>query len=74
MSAQLGKVVSLIILERFGSVVEKVVSYLFRYGTSPLLYIQKYTELPLSKVFANSLIIKYLFVYFNFRSKNRYAF
>lgn len=50
MSSQLGKVVSHIILERFGPVVEKVVTYLFQYGSSPILYIKKYTELPLSKV------------------------
>lgn len=50
MSVQLGKVVSLILTERFGPVVEKIGLYLFEYGTSPLFYIKKYTELPLSKV------------------------
>lgn len=50
MSSQFGKVVSLIILERFGPVVEKVATFLFHYGSSPLLYIKRGIELPLSKV------------------------
>lgn len=50
MSAQYGKVVSLIVLERFGPVIEKVVNFLFKYGTNSLLHIKRGVELPLSKV------------------------
>lgn len=50
MSAQFGKVLSLILTEHYGTVVEKVGTYLFQYGTSPILYIVKKTNLPLSKV------------------------
>lgn len=50
MSTQYGKVVSLILLERFGPVIEKVGSFLFQYGSSPLLYIKKGVDLPLLKV------------------------
>lgn len=50
MSTQCGKVISLILLERFGEIVETVGTYLFRHGSSPLLYIKKNTNLPLSKV------------------------
>lgn len=54
MSAQFGKVLSLILIERYGPVVEKVGMHLFQYGTSPILYIVKYTKLPLSKVDVNN--------------------
>ncbi|KAJ8969386.1 hypothetical protein NQ314_001785 [Rhamnusium bicolor] len=65
MSAQLGKVLSLILCERFGPVVEKVGTYLFQYGTTPLLYIKRNTELPLSKVKESlCILIKYRLVSF----------
>jgi DNA-directed RNA polymerase III subunit RPC3 len=65
MSVQYGKVVSLILLERFGPVVEKVGTYLYQYGTVPLLYIKKNTNLPLSKVKeALCILIKYRLVTF----------
>lgn len=50
MSVQYGKVVSLILLERFGPVIEKIGTFLFQYGSSPLLYIKKGVDLPLLKV------------------------
>lgn len=50
MSAQLRKVLSLILVERFGQIIDKVASFLFQYGTSSLFAIRKYTEIPLSKV------------------------
>ncbi|KAJ8922618.1 hypothetical protein NQ315_007650 [Exocentrus adspersus] len=65
MSAQLGKVLALIISDRFGPVVEKVGMYLFQYGTSPLLYIVKNTGLPLGKVKESlCVLIKYRLVFF----------
>ncbi|XP_008192282.2 DNA-directed RNA polymerase III subunit RPC3 [Tribolium castaneum] len=65
MSIQYGRVVSLILLERFGPVVEKVGTYLFQYGTVPLLYIKKHTDLPISKVKeALCILIKYRLVTF----------
>ncbi|XP_056647996.1 DNA-directed RNA polymerase III subunit RPC3 isoform X1 [Diorhabda sublineata] len=65
MSSQLGKVVSLILLERFGVVVEKVGTCLFQYGSAPLLHIKKRTELPLSKVKESlTILIKYQLVTF----------
>ncbi|KAJ3659248.1 hypothetical protein Zmor_010949 [Zophobas morio] len=65
MSVQYGKVISLILQERFGPVVEKVGTYLFQYGTVPLLYIKKNTNLPLSKVKeALCILIKYRLVTF----------
>ncbi|CAH0560940.1 unnamed protein product [Brassicogethes aeneus] len=65
MSTVFGKVVKLILLERFGPVVEQVGSYLFQYGTNPLLYIMKYTELPLSKIKESlCILIKYNLVTF----------
>ncbi|RZB38677.1 DNA-directed RNA polymerase III subunit RPC3 [Asbolus verrucosus] len=65
MSVQYGKVISLILLERFGPVVEKVGAYLFKYGTTPLLYIKKSTNLPLSKVKESlCILIKYRLVTF----------
>lgn len=50
MSVQFGKVLSLIIVERFGPIIEKVVSCLFEYGTCSLFSVKKYTELPLAEV------------------------
>ncbi|XP_023016293.2 RNA polymerase III subunit C isoform X1 [Leptinotarsa decemlineata] len=50
MSAQLGKVLSLILIERFGPVIEKVALYLFQYGPSPILHIKKCTNFPLELV------------------------
>ncbi|XP_018336281.2 DNA-directed RNA polymerase III subunit RPC3 isoform X2 [Agrilus planipennis] len=65
MSSQYGKVISFILLERFGEIVEKVGSCLFHYGSSPLLYIKKYTNLPLSQVKeALCILIKYNLVTF----------
>ncbi|CAH1159836.1 unnamed protein product [Phaedon cochleariae] len=65
MSSQVRKVLSLILLERFGMVVEKVATHLFQYGSSPLLHIRKYTELPLSKVKESlAILIKYNLVSF----------
>lgn len=73
MSAQIGKVLSLILVERFGPVIDKVASYLFQYGTSSLFSIKKYTELPLSKVpncsVHNSLPVTSIFFTFS-RLKN----
>lgn len=50
MSLECGKVVSFILLERFGEIVETVGSYLYKHGTTPLYYIKKHTDLPLAKV------------------------
>ncbi|KAL3265439.1 hypothetical protein HHI36_009642 [Cryptolaemus montrouzieri] len=50
MSSQVGKVISLILQERFGPVIEKVGTFLFQYGSNPLLYIKRTTDLPLGKV------------------------
>ncbi|XP_018579458.1 DNA-directed RNA polymerase III subunit RPC3 [Anoplophora glabripennis] len=66
MSAQLGKVLSLILCERFGPIIEKVGMYLFQYGTSPILYIVKSTKFPLSKVKESlCVLIKYRLVTFS---------
>ncbi|KAG5892446.1 hypothetical protein JTB14_009854 [Gonioctena quinquepunctata] len=60
MSTQLGKVLGLILVDRFGPVVEKVALNLFQYGPNPLLHVKKQTELPLSKVKESlSILIKY---------------
>ncbi|XP_030745567.1 DNA-directed RNA polymerase III subunit RPC3 [Sitophilus oryzae] len=65
MSVIYGKVVSLIISERFGPVVEKIVSFLFKCQCSPLLYIKRGTELPLSKIKESlCVLIKYRLVNF----------
>lgn len=56
MSTQCGKLVSLILYEHFGEIVEKVGYHLFKYGVSPLWPIVKYTELPVSQV--NNLYLK----------------
>lgn len=56
MSTQYGKVVSLIIAERFGPVIDQVASFLFKFGTSSLLHIKRGVELPISKV--NSPLVK----------------
>ncbi|KAL1509170.1 hypothetical protein ABEB36_003948 [Hypothenemus hampei] len=50
MSVVYGKIVSLIIMERFGLVLAKVASFLFKTPDSPLLFIKRGTELPLSKI------------------------
>lgn len=50
MSVTYGKVISLIITERFGPVVTKVVTFLFKCQSSPILFITRGTNLPLSKV------------------------
>lgn len=50
MSAQCGKLVSLILYEHFGEVVQQVGYHLFKYGVSPLWNIVKYTTLPVPKV------------------------
>ncbi|XP_017785236.1 PREDICTED: DNA-directed RNA polymerase III subunit RPC3 [Nicrophorus vespilloides] len=60
MSTQLGKVVSLILLERFGEYVETVGSCLFKKGICPLQHIRVYTQLPASKVKESlCILIKY---------------
>lgn len=65
MSAQEGKVISLILSERFGDAVEIVGSHLFKNGSTPLLFIKRYTELSLSKVKeALCILIKYRLVSF----------
>lgn len=50
MSSQYGKVLDLILLEKFGPIVQKVGCFLFKFGPSPLLFVKKGTDLPLSKV------------------------
>lgn len=50
MSVECGKVLSLILLERFGEIVQTVGLYLYKHGSTPLFYIKKNTDLPLSKV------------------------
>lgn len=50
MSAEFGKIISLTLLERFGEVVEKVGSLLFKRNPSTLLFLKKNAELPQSKV------------------------
>lgn len=50
MSHQCGKVISLVLQERFGDLVENIASYLYKYGPCSLLQIKKQMELPLSKV------------------------
>nr|XP_022906329.1 DNA-directed RNA polymerase III subunit RPC3 [Onthophagus taurus] len=50
MSDQYGKIISLILQERFGDVVESVANYLFRYGPSTLFHLKKFTEIPVSKI------------------------
>ncbi|XP_072386511.1 DNA-directed RNA polymerase III subunit RPC3 [Diabrotica undecimpunctata] len=65
MSTQLGKVLSIILAERFGTVVEKVGTSLYQYGSAPLLHIKKRTELPLSKLKESlAILIKYQLVTF----------
>lgn len=73
MSAQLGKLTSLILTERFGEVIDKVSRCLFSKGPSTLLFIKRTTELPLSKVKESlCILIKYRLVTFkpNFRNEN----
>lgn len=57
MSAQCGKLISLILQEHFGEIVEKVGIYLFKNGSCPLGLIVKYTELPVAKVNYNILVV-----------------
>ncbi|KAK9870251.1 hypothetical protein WA026_006338 [Henosepilachna vigintioctopunctata] len=65
MSFQIGKLISLILQERFGIIIEKVGNFLFEYGSNPLLYIMRGTELPLGKVKeALCILIKYGLVTF----------
>ncbi|KAF7281002.1 hypothetical protein GWI33_005269 [Rhynchophorus ferrugineus] len=65
MSITYGKVVSLIISERFGPVVEKVANFLFKCQNSPLLFIKKGTDLPISKIRESlCVLIKYRLVRF----------
>lgn len=62
MSSQCGKLVSLILYEHFGEVVEKIGYHLFKYGVCPLWLIVKYTELPVAKV--NYYFIRFILVNF----------
>nr|CAH7743465.1 unnamed protein product [Callosobruchus chinensis] len=65
MSVQLGKVVSFILLERFGPLVERVGTYLFEYGTNPLFCIKKFTDLPIPKIKESlAILVKYQLVTF----------
>jgi DNA-directed RNA polymerase III subunit RPC3 len=50
MSVQFGKLCSLILLEHFGEIVEKVGSDLFKCQGKPLQSIARSTQLPLQKV------------------------
>lgn len=50
MSTQYGKVVSLIITERFGPIIEQIVTFLYNFGSSSLLHIKRSLNMPLSKV------------------------
>lgn len=50
MSRQQGKVVHLIILDRFGPIVSEIGKYLFENGPSYLKQIKTQSELSLSKV------------------------
>lgn len=50
MSTQYGKLISLILLEHFGEVVERVALFLYKSGSCHLSLIAKCTELPVSKV------------------------
>lgn len=61
MSAQCGKLISLILYEHFGEVVEKVGYHLFKSGLCPLWPIVKYTELPVPQVSPSQIFI-FLFV------------
>lgn len=49
-SAQRGRIVSLIIAERFGPVIETITKFLFKFSPSSLLNIKRGVDLPLSKV------------------------
>lgn len=60
MSVHQGHVISLILLERFGPVIEKVGMFLFEHGSCSLFNINKYVELPLSKV---CIVFKFYFTY-----------
>ncbi|XP_060530225.1 DNA-directed RNA polymerase III subunit RPC3 [Cylas formicarius] len=65
MSVIYGRVVSYILSEYFGPVVEKVGTYLFKFKSSPLLYIKRGTDLPLSKIKESlCILIKYGLVTF----------
>ncbi|XP_050299952.1 DNA-directed RNA polymerase III subunit RPC3 [Anthonomus grandis grandis] len=65
MSVILGKVISLILTERFGPVVSSVGAFLFKRQSSPILYVRKGTDLPLSKVKeALCILIKHRLVTF----------
>ncbi|KAI4464040.1 rna polymerase iii dna directed -related [Holotrichia oblita] len=50
MSYQCGKVISLVLQERFGDLVESIANYLYKYGPCSLLQLKKQMELPLPKV------------------------
>lgn len=76
MSVTYGKVVSLILTERFGPVVTKVATFLFKSPSSPLLFITRGTDLPLSKV-GYSLLLTisfFLFYVWIFRLRRPFAF
>ncbi|GJQ77410.1 hypothetical protein Trydic_g20809 [Trypoxylus dichotomus] len=60
MSYQCGKVVCLILQERFGELVQTIASYLYKYGPCSLLHLKKQLDLPLSKVKeVLSVLLKY---------------
>lgn len=61
MSVQFSKVCSLILLEHFGEIVEKVGSDLFQWGPKPLGLIAASTKLSVDKV-----SIKFLYIYERF--------
>lgn len=61
MSTQYGKLISLILLEHFGEVVEKVALFLYKSGSCPLALIAKSTELPVSKVGRLKKVLNNLF-------------
>ncbi|CAG9762004.1 unnamed protein product [Ceutorhynchus assimilis] len=65
MSVTFGKVISLILTERFGPIVSSVGSFLFKSQSSPLLFITRGVDLPLSNIKASlCVLIKYGLVTF----------
>nr|CAD7257047.1 unnamed protein product [Timema shepardi] len=66
MSVQFGKLCSLILLEHFGDIVQKVGYDLFKWGSKPFNLIVNTTGLPISQVKqAIRILIQYGFVSFS---------